>query len=145
MKQAIIYIRVSTPGQAKRDHDPEGYSIPAQRDACTNKAKALDAAVVAEFVDAGESARSVDRTKLQAMLTYLKEAKGVDYVIVHKVDRLARSREDDVAISLAINKAGATLVSVTENIDETPSGRLVHGIMASIADFYSGNLSLEVV
>jgi site-specific DNA recombinase len=145
MKQAVIYIRVSTPGQANRDHDPEGYSIPAQRDACTNKAKSLEASVVAEFVDAGESARSVDRTQLQAMLKYLKETKGIDYVIVHKVDRLARSREDDVAISLAIHKAGAILVSVTENIDETPSGRLVHGIMASIADFYSGNLSLEVV
>jgi DNA invertase Pin-like site-specific DNA recombinase len=33
MKQAVIYIRVSTPGQAKRDRDPEGYSIPAQREA----------------------------------------------------------------------------------------------------------------
>ena len=38
-----------------------------------------------------------------------------------------------------------TLVSATENIDETPSGMLLHGIMSSIAEFYSRNLATEVV
>ena len=31
---AVIYVRVSTNEQAERDGDPEGYSIPAQREAC---------------------------------------------------------------------------------------------------------------
>lgn len=39
---------------------------------------------------------------------------------------------------------GVTLVSCTENIDETPSGVLMHGIMSSIAEFYSANLANEV-
>lgn len=60
-----------------------------------------------------------------------------DFIIVHKVDRLARSRADDVALTAAITASGARLVSVTENIDETPSGLLFHGIMSSIAEFYS--------
>ena len=59
------------------------------------------------------------------------------------VDRLARSREDDVAIALAIKRSGAQLVSATENIDDTPSGKRLHGIMATIAEFYSANLSAE--
>lgn len=67
----------------------------------------------------------------------------VDYVIVHKLDRLARDRADDVAILLDIKKAGATLVSVSEQIDETPAGTLMHGIVASFAEFYSRNLSTE--
>ena len=54
----------------------------------------------------------------------------VKYVIVHKVDRLARNRADDVAINLALKQAGAELVSVSENIDQTPSGLLLHGIMS---------------
>lgn len=37
-----------------------------------------------------------------------------------------------------------TLVSTSENIDETPSGMLMHGIMSSIAEFYSRNLANEV-
>jgi len=69
----------------------------------------------------------------------------VDYVLVHKVDRLARNRVDDVEINLAIRKSGATLVSATENIDETASGMLLHGIMSSIAEFYSRNLATEVL
>lgn len=40
--------------------------------------------------------------------------------------------------------AGVTLVLVTESIDQTPSGMLVHGIMSSIAEFYSRNLATEV-
>ncbi len=78
------------------------------------------------------------------MLALLKEAKTIDYVIVHKIDRLARNREDDVYTNLALHTAGAKLVSATENIDETPSGKLLHGIMATIAEFHSGNLANEV-
>ena len=46
-------------------------------------------------------------------------------------------------IGLAIHQAGAKLVSVTEAVDATPAGTLLHGIMASIAEFYSKNLSQE--
>jgi len=68
----------------------------------------------------------------------------VDLCIVHKLDRLARNRADDVAIHLALRQAEVTLVSATENIDETPTGMLLHGIMSTIAEFYSRNLAGEV-
>jgi DNA invertase Pin-like site-specific DNA recombinase len=42
-----------------------------------------------------------------------------DFVIVRKIDRLARNRGDDFDITLIIRQSGAQLVSVTENIDET--------------------------
>jgi site-specific DNA recombinase len=139
---ALIYLRVSTKEQAQRGGEAEGFSIPAQREACEKRAKQLGAEVVMEFVDAGESARSADRPELQLMLKFLAR-RTCDYVIVHKIDRLARNRVDDVEINVAIKRAGAQLVSVTENIDETPSGMLMHGIMSSIAEFYSRNLATE--
>ncbi len=142
--RAILYLRVSTKEQAEMGGDPEGYSIPAQREACQRKAASLGAVVVEEFVDRGESARSANRPELQRLLTYVREH-SVDYIVVHKVDRLARSRADDVTINLALQAAGVSLVSVTENIDETPSGLLLHGIMSSIAEFYSRNLANEVI
>ena len=37
------------------------------------------------------------------------------------------------------------LVSTSENIDQTPGGMLLHGIMSSIAEFYSRNLANEVI
>jgi site-specific DNA recombinase len=130
--------------QHRRSFLPAGFSIAAQRDACLRKAESLGAEVLDIYIDAGESARKADRPQLQAMLERLK-TRDVDFVIVHKVDRLARNRGDDVAITLAIRQAGAQLVSVTENIDETPSGMLLHGIMSSIAEFYSTNLATEIV
>lgn len=145
---ALAYLRVSTTKQAKRGGEAEGFSIPAQRTAVLRKASELGAVVPAdgEYIDAGESARSADRPALQAMLARLldRSLPKVAYVIVHKVDRLARDRADDVAIGLAIHKAGAVLVSATEAIDDSPAGTLLHGIMASIAEFYSKNLAMEV-
>jgi site-specific DNA recombinase len=141
---AVSYLRVSTKEQAERDGDPEGYSIPAQREANLRAAAALGADVIAEFVDRGESARSADRPELKQMLEFVSQ-EPISFCIVHKVDRLARNRADDVEINLALTKAGVRLISATENIDETPSGMLLHGIMSSIAEFYSRNLANEVL
>ncbi len=141
---AVIYLRVSTKEQAEKNGEAEGYSIPAQRAACRRKAESLGASVVEEFADRGESARNARRPELQRMLAYVKEH-PVSFVIFHKVDRLARDRADDVEITLALRAAGATLVSCSENIDETPSGILLHGIMSAMAEFYSRNLAAEVL
>jgi site-specific DNA recombinase len=141
-KHAVIYLRVSTSRQATRNGEAEGYSMPAQRDACTRKVADLGAEVVREFVDAGASARSADRDGLQALLAYVGDG-GVDYVVVHKLDRSARDRADDVTILAKIQTAGATLVSVTEQIDDTPAGMLMHNIFAGMAEFYSRNLANE--
>lgn len=77
------------------------------------------------------------------MLAYVK-AHQVTYCIVHKVDRLARDRFVDVTIQHALTQAGVILVSCSESIDETPSGALVHGVMATIAEYHSRNLAAEV-
>ncbi|MCW3078509.1 MAG: Resolvase domain protein, partial [Bacteroidetes bacterium] len=140
--KALIYLRVSTVRQATKNGEAEGYSIPAQRNACQAKARELGAEVVDEFVDAGASARSADRDGLQRMLDRVREG-DVSYVIVHKLDRLARSRIDDAEIATVLHLAGTTLVSASEQIDDSPSGSLLHGIMAAIAEHYSKNLSHE--
>ena len=141
---AVSYLRVSTKEQAEKGGTDEGYSIPAQREANRRKAAQLGATVIEEFVDAGESARKADRPELMRMIQYVTEHQ-VNYCIVHKVDRLARNRADDVTIHLALRDAGVMLVSASENIDETPSGMLLHGIMSSIAEFYSRNLATETI
>ncbi|WP_425343365.1 recombinase family protein [Pseudofrankia saprophytica] len=144
-KRAVIYLRVSTAKQVKRDDDPDGCSLPAQRDACEHKAESLDAEVVAEFVDRGESAKTADRREFQKMLVFVKQQGDIDYVILDKVDRFARNRRDDANIMFELKTVGTTLVSVKENIDETPGGQLLHAIMAGIAEFYSRNLATEAL
>ncbi len=77
---AVVYLRVSTKEQAQRGGEAEGFSIPAQRAACLKKAESLGAAVVGEFIDAGESARSADRPELQRLLQFVA-SEPVSYVI----------------------------------------------------------------
>ena len=145
-KRAVSYLRVSTREQAERGGREEGFSIPAQRDANKKKATSIGAMVVKEFVERGVSGTSTNRPALQAMLRYLEEEQGnIDYVIVHKLDRLARNRADDVEINSRFNELGIRLISTSENIDQTPGGMLLHGIMSSIAEFYSRNLANEVL
>ncbi len=145
-KFAVSYLRVSTRGQAERGGgNDEGFSIPAQREANKRKALSMGAMIGKEFVDRGASAKSADRPELQKMLEYVKEnSERIDYVIVHKVDRLARNRGDDIDIMRVLNECGVQLVSASESIDNTPAGMLLHGIMSSIAEFYSQNLATEV-
>ena len=147
-KRAVSYLRVSTREQAQRGGHEEGFSIPAQRAANKRKAKTVGATIVKEFVERGASGTSTRRPALQAMLRYLEEAiasgETIDYVIVHKLDRLARNRADDVVLNQRFDELGTRLISTSENIDQTPGGMLLHGIMASISEFYSNNLSSEV-
>ena len=140
---AVIYLRVSTKEQAAKDATGEGYSIPAQREACIRYVAERGWNLAEEFTNAGESARTADRPMLKALLRRIAEG-GVGAVVVHKIDRLARSMEDHVAIRAALRHAGVQLVSVSENIEETASGRLVEGIHALMAEFYSANLAGEI-
>ena len=147
-RRAVSYLRVSTREQARRGGREEGFSIPAQRAANKRKAMSIGAIIGKEFTEGGVSATTTRRPALQAMLRYLEEearaGRPVDYVIVHKLDRLVRNRYDDTTLGKRFDELGVRLVSTSENIDQTPGGLLVHGIMASIAEFYSKNLSNEV-
>ncbi len=137
--KAVIYLRVSTKEQAE-----EGYSIPAQAEACRRFIADRGWELADEYVDRGESARTADRPQLQAMLARLAEDRSIEGLLVHKLDRLARNLEDHAAVRAALRKAGVQLHSVTESLEESASGKLVEGILASIAEFYSANLSQEI-
>jgi site-specific DNA recombinase len=137
--KAVIYLRVSTKEQVE-----EGYSIPAQAEACRRFVADNGWELGDEYVDRGESARSADRPQLQAMLARLADDPSIDCLVVHKLDRLARNLEDHAAVRAALRKAGVQLHSVTETLEDSASGKLVEGILASIAEFYSANLGQEI-
>jgi DNA invertase Pin-like site-specific DNA recombinase len=139
-----IYVRVSSTGQIGRDGDEDGYSIPAQVKACELEAKARGWEVAKVYIERAESAKSDDRPVLQFMLKELPKL-GVRYLIVHKVDRLARNRLDDATLYQKLVGMGIKLVSASENIDETPAGQLMHGMLATFAEYYSNNLATEIM
>jgi DNA invertase Pin-like site-specific DNA recombinase len=136
--RAVTYLRVST-----REQSEEGYSLAAQREACRRHIKEQGWEAVAEFCDAGESARSTDRPQYQALLAYLVEH-PVDALVVHRLDRLARNLEDHAALRARLRHLGVQLASVTENLEDSPAGKLIESILAALNEFYSASLGQEV-
>jgi site-specific DNA recombinase len=135
----VLYLRVSTASQVKTDcYDPEGISIPAQRLACQRKAEQIGLTVVDEYVEPGLSATTIGkRPVFQEMLARIKQDRDVDYVVVYNLSRLNRNRVDDVKVIMLMRSLKVTLISVQENIDETPAGQLMHGILATINEYRS--------
>jgi site-specific DNA recombinase len=138
VKTAVLYLRVSTTSQVQTDYDPEGISIPAQRVACQRKAEQMGLTVVGEYVEPGKSATTiVKRPKFQEMLARIKQDRDVDYVIVYNLSRLNRNRVDDAQVLMLMRSLKVTLISAQENIDETPAGQLMHGILAAMNEYRS--------
>ena len=65
--------------------------------------------------------------------------------ILGLAEDLAADRADDVTLNQRFNELGIRLGCTSENIDQTPGAILLHGIMSSIAEFYSRHLANEVV
>lgn len=64
--------------------------------------------------------------------------------MVHKLDRLARNIRDYAEVRGDLERAGVELVSVTEGLEATASGKMVEGMLAVVAEWYSNNLSAEI-
>jgi site-specific DNA recombinase len=142
---AVLYLRVSTPSQVKTDYDPEGISIPAQRDACKRKAAQLGIEVIDEYIEPGRSATSMDkRVAFQTMLERIRYQRDVSHVIVYKLSRMNRNRVDDALVLMSLRRYKVTLVSATEHIDATPTGQLMHGILAAFNEFRSAEDGADI-
>ena len=135
-KTAAIYLRVSSIGQVNTAHDPEGYSIPGQREACQRYAEQLNASVIREYVEPGKSGTNTNRPALQRMLSEL-EALKPDYVIFYDLSRVARDDFDALWLLREIEGRGCKLESTLERVDDTPAGKLLYTVMAGVNAFRS--------
>ena len=137
-QRAVFYLRVSSSGQVNNDYDPEGISLPAQREACKRKAQQLGLTIVGEYVEPGRSGTEMTkRVAFQQMLQRVRSEKDIDYIIVHKLSRMNRNRIDDAIVMADLHKRGVTLISATESIDDSPVGQLMHGILAAFNEYRS--------
>jgi len=128
--RAIGYARVSTDKQADG-----GVSLEAQQEKIRAMAVVQGAALLDLIVDAGESAKTLDRPGMERLLA-LVDARKVDTVIIAKLDRLTRSVKDLALLLEHFTRRGVALVSVAESLDtNTAAGRLVLNIMMSVSQW----------
>ncbi|MFQ5875291.1 MAG: recombinase family protein [Dehalococcoidia bacterium] len=137
---AAVYARVSSD---KQDVD---LSISAQLKAMREHADRNGYQIVREYVDEAESGRSIDRPGFKAMIAAARQqASPFRAILVWKLSRFARNREDSIVYKSLLRKHGVQVVSINEPLEDTPSGRLLEGIIEVIDEFYSANLSQDVV
>jgi site-specific DNA recombinase len=69
-------------------------------------------------------------------MSYCRQNKGrLHAVIVYAVSRFARDKYDHCVLRATLTNLHITLWSVTEPIDDSSTGKLMEGIIASIAQF----------
>jgi DNA invertase Pin-like site-specific DNA recombinase len=91
--------------------------------------------VAGEFVDAGISGTKEHRPALDRLVSLCRK-RSVDAVVVYRYDRFARSLRQLVNALEDFRALGIDFISLHEGVDtSTPNGRLVFGILASIAEF----------
>jgi site-specific DNA recombinase len=138
--RVAIYARCSADKQAEKD-----LSIPAQLDCCRLGAKQRGWEVVAEFIDAAESATTDDRPKFQEMIGAAKRKPApFDYIVVWKLSRFSRNREDSVMYKRLLERNGVRVVSLNEPVDDSPTGKMLEGILEAVDEFYSQNLAQDI-
>lgn len=134
--ELVAYYRVSTVRQGQ-----SGLGLEAQRQKVQQLAAERKAVVVAEFVEV-ESGRKVDRPVLAEALAEARRRHAV--IVVAKLDRLAREAELVLRLSneAARNGMGGFLFCDLPDVDATTAaGRLILGVMASVAEFESRRIS----
>ena len=127
---AIIYCRVSSREQV------DGTSLESQEASCRDYAHIKGMRVLRVFVEQGESANFADRTQLLNVIDFCRENKGtVGVLLIWKIDRFARNVADHYSVKTTLLKYGVRVASVTEPIDSDPTGKLMEGVLASVAQF----------
>lgn len=139
--KVALYARVSSEKQAEKD-----LSLPAQIKALRDYAIRKEWIIAREYVDEAESARTDDRPAFQQMISEAKQKNApFEAIVVWKLNRFARNREDSIIYKSLLRKRGVQIISINENFDDGPTGKLLEGIIESIDEFYSANLSQDTV
>ena len=135
-KRAVIYARFSSHTQTEQ-------SIEGQLRECYDYAKRHDLLIVGEYIDRALTGTTDKRPNFLQMIDDSKK-KTFDYVLVYQLDRFARNRYDSANYKAKLKKNGVRVLSAKENITEDASGILIEGVLESMAEYYSAELSQKV-
>lgn len=133
---AVIYARYSSHSQTEQ-------SIEGQLHDGYQFAERCGYRVIGEYIDRALTGKSDDRPDFQRMIRDAAK-KQFKIVIVWKLDRFARNRYDSAIYKRTLGKYGVRVVSVMENITDSPEGIILEGLLESMAEYYSANLSENI-
>lgn len=138
MKKAVVYARFSSENQRDESIDAQVRSI---NEYCDKN----NIQIVKIFADRAKSATSANRPEFQGMIKFCEnDTTGISMVIVHKLDRFSRDKYDSAMYKQKLKLKGIRVVSVLENLDNSPESLILESVIEGMAQYYSANLAREV-
>lgn len=135
-KIAVVYARYSSSGQQEQ-------SITGQLSAARKYAEAKGYTIIHEYCDRAKTGTNDNREAFQQMLfDTAKHQFGV--IIVWKVDRFGRNREEITFNKYKAKKNGVRVEYVAENIPEGNEGIILESVLEGMAEYFSRQLSQNV-
>ena len=132
----VIYARYSS-------HSQNEQSIEGQLQTCYEYARANGHVVIAEYIDRAQSGTTDSRVEFQRMIAD-SDKHTFEGVLVYQLDRFARNRYDSAINKSKLKKNGVRVLSARENISDDASGILIEGVLESMAEYYSAELSQKI-
>ena len=138
MKSGVIYARYSA-GPNQTDQSIEGQVVD-----CTAYAEANGIKIIEVYADRHISGKSIaGRDEFQRMLRDA-EHKRFQCVIVWKIDRFGRNREDIAISKMKLRRAGVELHYAKESVPDGPEGIILESVLEGLAEYYSEDLKQKV-
>ena len=135
-KRAAIYARYSS-------HNQREESIEIQLDNCRSYCADNNLRVVAEYTDYATSGRTSDRAEFQRMMTDAR-AGIFDVVVIWKVTRIMRNRDEMALTRLTLKDAGVEIAYAGETVPDGSSGLLMLGMLEVLAEWESAQTAERI-
>ena len=135
-KLAVVYARYSSHRQGEQ-------SIEGQLAEAYKYAEAHGMKIIHEYVDRAMTGRNDNRDQFQEMLKDTAK-KQFDAVILWKIDRFGRNREEIAFNKYRCKKNGVKVVYVAESIPDSPEGVILESVLEGMAEYYSLQLSQNI-
>ena len=135
--RAVLYARFSSDNQREE-------SIEAQLRAMHEYCSRNSIVIIHEYCDRAKSATTDDRPEFLKMIAASREG-DFDFAIVHKLDRFSRNRYDSAYYKRELKKNGVQLLSVLEQMDDSPESIILESVLEGMSEYYSKNLAREVM
>lgn len=134
--KVAAYARFSSDNQRQESIDAQVRAIKTYCD--KNKYD-----IIYIYQDEAQSAKTDKRTQFAQMISDSKNGL-FQAIIVHKLDRFARNRYDSAYYKRLLKNNGVKLISVLEQLDDSPESVILESVLEGVAEYYSLNLAREV-
>lgn len=135
-KIAVVYARYSSHNQGEQ-------SIEGQLAAAKAYAAGKGYTIIHEYIDRAMTGRNDNRDEFQQMLSDCAK-KQFQVIIVWKVDRFGRNREEITFNKYRAKKHGVRVEYVAENIPDSAEAVILESVLEGMAEYYSLQLSQNI-